>query len=215
MNLLKAYVNAGKATEASFDLIGKAPELIKTETSVSRPAKATDEEWQKMQQENAELSRCDVESLFRSVIGDLAGPVEGRRVQIDVQVEPDACVLRIDSIKFHDALRNLLENAVNYSPDGGHIELAARVTGPHVAFTVADEGPGIPEADLTRVFERFYRVDKSRSRDAGGTGLGLSIVKHLVELHGGTVRAGNKPTGGAIFTIELPVASLDAETLRR
>ena len=167
------------------------------------------------QQENAELSRCDVESLFRSVIGDLAGPVEGRRVQIDVDVEPEACVLRIDPIKFQDALRNLLENAVNYSPDGGHIELAARVTGPHVAFTVADEGPGIPEADLTRVFERFYRVDKSRSRDAGGTGLGLSIVKHLVELHGGTVRAGNKPTGGAIFTIELPVASLDAETLRR
>ena len=71
------------------------------------------------------------------------------------------------------------------------------------------------DVDLTRVFERFYRVDKSRSRDAGGTGLGLSIVKHLVELHGGTVRAGNKPTGGAIFTIELPVASLDAETLRR
>ena len=70
-----------------------------------------------------------------------------------------------------------------------------------VALTVADEGPGIPEGDLARVFERFYRVDKSRARDPGGTGLGLAIVKHLVELHGGTVRVENARGGGAVFTI--------------
>jgi signal transduction histidine kinase len=71
-------------------------------------------------------------------------------------------------------------------------------------IAVSDEGPGVPDEDLARIFERFYRVDKSRARDPGGTGLGLAIVKHLVELHGGHVRAENRPEGGARFTIELP-----------
>jgi signal transduction histidine kinase len=73
-----------------------------------------------------------------------------------------------------------------------------------VVIRVADKGPGIPEADLTRIFERFYRVDKDRSRESGGTGLGLSIVRHLVELHGGTVQAANRRDGGAVFTVRLP-----------
>ena len=96
----------------------------------------------------------------------------------------------------HDALRNLIENAVNYSSDGGRIELGARVEGgSRAADRSATTGPGVPEADLGRVFERFYRVDKSRTRDPGGTGLGLSIVRHLVELHGGSVSAA-QPAGG-------------------
>ena len=74
-----------------------------------------------------------------------------------------------------------------------------------LVLTVADEGPGIPEPDLERIFERFYRVDKARSRESGGTGLGLSIVKHLVELLGGRVWAANRPEGGAVFTITLPL----------
>jgi signal transduction histidine kinase len=85
--------------------------------------------------------------------------------------------------------------------------MAAHRQGDRIVLSVADEGPGIPEADLPRVFERFYRVDKARSRgvkDPGGTGLGLAIVKHLVELHGGRVTAANRPEGGAMFTVELP-----------
>jgi two-component system OmpR family sensor kinase len=78
------------------------------------------------------------------------------------------------------------------------------VDGGQVALSVADQGPGLPESDLGRVFERFYRVDKSRARAPGGTGLGLAIVRHLIELHGGQVQARNKPGGGAIFTIWLP-----------
>ena len=109
-----------------------------------------------------------------------------------------------DPIKMHDALRNLVENAVNYSSEGGRIELGARVEEGRVLLTVGDYGPGMPDADLNRVFERFYRVDKSRTRDPGGTGLGLSIVRHLVELHGGRVHADNRRGGGAIFTISLP-----------
>ena len=156
------------------------------------------------QQETAELSRCDVESLFRSVVVDLSGQIERQKVRSLIDVKPDASFMQVDPIKLHDALRNLVENAVNYSPEGGRIVLAARAQGGHVALTVSDEGPGLPESDLDRVFERFYRVDKSRTRDPGGTGLGLSIVKHLVELHGGRVRAENSPGGGAVFTILLP-----------
>jgi signal transduction histidine kinase len=74
----------------------------------------------------------------------------------------------------------------------------------HITLSVSDQGPGIPEDDLVRVFERFYRVDKSRTRDPGGTGLGLAIVRHLIELHGGRVRVENRPEGGARFTVELP-----------
>ena len=123
-------------------------------------------------------------------------------------VSPDAATVPGDPAKVQDALRNLLENATNYSPEGSTIVMRADRRGARIAITVSDDGPGIPEADLPRVFERFYRVDKSRTRegkDPGGTGLGLAIVKHLVELHGGRVIAANKPTRGATFTIELPL----------
>jgi two-component system phosphate regulon sensor histidine kinase PhoR len=156
------------------------------------------------QQEIAERHRCDVESLFKSVVADLTAPIERQQVQIEIAVEPDARVAQLDPTKLHDALRNLIENAVNYSPTGGRVTLGARIEGDRVALTVSDEGPGLPESDFERVFERFYRVDKSRTGDPGGTGLGLSIVRHLVELHGGQVRARNKPGAGAMFTILLP-----------
>ena len=112
-----------------------------------------------------------------------------------------------DPAKLHDALRNLLENATNYAPESSRIIMGAERIGQRIRLTVADEGPGIPEADLPRIFERFYRVDKSRTRgtrDPGGTGLGLAIVKHLIELHGGKASAANRPDGGAVFTIEVP-----------
>ena len=156
------------------------------------------------QQETADLHPCEVEALFRSVMTDLAVPLERRRIAVEVHIEPEACTVRLDPIRMHDAIRNLLENAIKHSPEGGRIEMSSRVDEECVSLSVADEGPGLPDEDLDRVFERFYRVDKSRTRDAGGTGLGLAIVRHLVELHGGYVRAANRPSGGAIFTIELP-----------
>jgi signal transduction histidine kinase len=100
-------------------------------------------------------------------------------------------------------VRNLVENAVNYSPEGAEIRLEAARRNGAIDLMVTDNGPGIPESDLTRIFERFYRVDKARSRP-GGTGLGLAIVRHLVELHGGSVRAENRPPAGARFTVTLP-----------
>ena len=104
----------------------------------------------------------------------------------------------------HDALRNLVANAITYSPERSTIRIDASKVDRRILLSVSDEGAGIPEDDLARVFERFYRVDKSRARDPGGTGLGLSIVKHLVELHRGAVVAGNRPEGGTRVTVTLP-----------
>ena len=155
-------------------------------------------------QEAADLHPIEVATLFRSVSTDLSERIDRQRLRVDINVDPGAEIIEADATKMHDALRNLMENAVNYSPEGGRIELGARVADARVLLTVADHGPGVPEADLERVFERFYRVDKSRTRDPGGTGLGLSIVRHLVELHGGRVRAENRKNAGAVFTISLP-----------
>jgi two-component system phosphate regulon sensor histidine kinase PhoR len=159
-------------------------------------------------QEQLDRERCGVEWLFEAVEADLADKIDARRVMIERRVAPDAPTVTGDPAKLQDALRNLLENAVNYSPDGGRVILASERRGNRIALSVSDSGPGIPEADLPRVFERFYRADKARSRgerDPGGTGLGLSIVKHLVELHGGTVAASNRPEGGAKMVVELPI----------
>jgi two-component system phosphate regulon sensor histidine kinase PhoR len=160
-------------------------------------------------QEPVDRGRCAVETLFAGAAGDLDAEIEARRLTIDVRIAPDAVAVEADPAKMHDVLRNLIENAVKHAPEGSRIVLEAARREDTVQLSVADEGPGIPETDLSRVFERFYRVDKARSRDGrdpGGTGLGLAIVKHLVELHGGTVRAGNRPEGGAIFSIHLPAS---------
>ena len=154
-------------------------------------------------QEVLERAPCDVAQLFRSVMADLTPVVSAKQQQIVVHISSDAAVIGADPAKLHDIVRNLVENAVNYSPDGAEIRLhASRHDGTSV-ITVSDSGPGIPAEDLDRVFERFYRVDKSRSRP-GGTGLGLAIVRHLTELHGGTATAANNTQGGAAFTITLP-----------
>jgi two-component system phosphate regulon sensor histidine kinase PhoR len=143
-------------------------------------------------------------AIVAGVERDLDSQLSAKRQQVAVTVAPDAATVLADPAKLHDILRNLLENASNYAPDGSTLEIDARREADGLAITVADRGPGIPESDLPRIFERFYRVDRSRTRDPGGTGLGLSIVRHLVELHGGNVRAANRTGGGAIITVTLP-----------
>ncbi len=107
------------------------------------------------------------------------------------------------------AVSNLVDNAIKYTPDGGAIRVSAEGNDASVVIDVADNGIGIPEADLPRVFERFYRVDKSRSRDMGGTGLGLAIVKHVVQSHGGSVEAESRPGKGTTFRMSLPAQAED------
>jgi two-component system phosphate regulon sensor histidine kinase PhoR len=102
------------------------------------------------------------------------------------------------------AISNLVTNAIKYSPNGTVVRLKARGAGEEVQIAVEDEGPGIEEHHLDRVFERFYRVDKARSRRAGGTGLGLAIVKHIAELHRGRVSLESVLGRGSIFTFHVP-----------
>jgi two-component system, OmpR family, phosphate regulon sensor histidine kinase PhoR len=157
-------------------------------------------------QEPVERQPCSVESMFTGVTTELASAIHDRPQQVVTRVDDEATTVVSDPAKLHDAFRNLVENAIVYAPPHTTIELASRRDGASIVLTVSDQGPGIPDADLTRVFERFYRVDKARSRESGGTGLGLSIVKHLVNLLGGEVKAANRAGGGAVFTVRLPAA---------
>ena len=118
----------------------------------------------------------------------------------------EGCRVLATRDEIHQVIYNLTDNAVKYSGSSGVVRVELRREGGDVVLTVADNGPGIPEEDLPRVFERFYRVDKARSRAAGGTGLGLSIVQDTVARRGGTVSAANRPEGGAVFTVRWPAA---------
>jgi two-component system phosphate regulon sensor histidine kinase PhoR len=161
-------------------------------------------------QESIARVDCRLDAIVAGVERDMQTTLGARRQAIRVAIGDAAAVVPADPTKLHDVLLNLMENASKYSPEGGAIDVTSERTDGTIAIRVADRGPGIPEVDLTRVFERFYRVDRSRARDPGGTGLGLSIVRHLVELHGGTVVAANRDGGGAIFSVMLPAGSTPA-----
>ena len=114
--------------------------------------------------------------------------------------------VRGDETQLTSMFSNLVDNAVKYTPPGGRVEVTGGFEGSEVAIRISDTGIGIPEAKLSRIFERFYRVDRARSKETGGTGLGLSIVKHVAENHGGRVTVQSTPGEGSIFTVYLPRA---------
>jgi two-component system phosphate regulon sensor histidine kinase PhoR len=130
---------------------------------------------------------------------------EKGRIELMEERAPEDTVVCCDSEAVSQILSNLMENAIKYTPEGGRISVGAQARGSMVEFFVRDTGIGIPEEDLPRLFERFYRVDKARSRELGGTGLGLSIVKHLVAAHNGTTRVESRVREGSTFSFTLPV----------
>jgi signal transduction histidine kinase len=109
-----------------------------------------------------------------------------------------------DETQLTSMFTNLVDNAVKYTPSGGRVEVTGGFEGSEIMIRVSDTGIGIPEGKLPRIFERFYRVDKARSKETGGTGLGLSIVKHIAENHGGRVTVESTPGEGSTFTVYLP-----------
>ncbi|GGF19032.1 sensor histidine kinase [Subtercola lobariae] len=153
---------------------------------------------------SAEL--VDVDTVVANAIDQNHVQVDARMVTIVSGGEKGAQVFGDEGLLVL-ALHNLIANAVQYSGEGTRIGVGVRVTEGIVEIAVTDQGVGIPEEDLGRVFERFFRVDQARSRNTGGTGLGLSIVKHVIENHGGDIRVWSQPLHGSTFTIRLPAAS--------
>ncbi len=114
--------------------------------------------------------------------------------------------VRGDETQLTSMFTNLVDNAVKYTPPGGRVEVIGGFEGQEIVVRIADTGIGIPEGKLSRIFERFYRVDKARSKATGGTGLGLSIVRHVAQNHGGRVTVQSTPGRGSVFTVRLPRA---------
>jgi two-component system phosphate regulon sensor histidine kinase PhoR len=129
--------------------------------------------------------------------------------KLSVKIAPDAPDFIGNADYLERAVTNLLDNAIKYAPAGGQIAVSAALVNRRVLIAVSDNGPGIPAADLPRLFERFYRVDKSRSRELGGTGLGLAIVKHIALAHGGSVEVESKVGKGSTFKIFIPLREKD------
>lgn len=154
-----------------------------------------------------ELAEVALGDALERVLDRLGPIVDGKAAEVVRSIPADLPPLRADPKRLDQVLFNLLENAIKYGPPSGlRIEVVARLDGEMAAITVRDNGPGIPQSDLPHVFERFYRVHKDRSREAGGSGLGLSIVKHLTQAHGGRVAAESVLGQGAVFRLAWPVA---------
>ncbi|HVN93634.1 MAG TPA: ATP-binding protein [Terracidiphilus sp.] len=143
--------------------------------------------------------------LLQDAIDSIGGIVVDSGVQLQTAGAPDAVVMA-DPDAIHQVFGNLMENALKYAQSGKRIRAGARLLASEVQFTIQDFGPGIGSEHLARIFERFYRVDKARSRESGGTGLGLAIVKHIVQAHGGRIWAESELGKGASFHFTLPLA---------
>jgi two-component system sensor histidine kinase BaeS len=162
------------------------------------------------------LSRVltDPARLVRSVVAQFAPQAEAKRITLRAEMSADLPTLTLDSQRVEQVLGNLISNAIRHTPEGGRIECRVSrdksSTAPHptlVTFTVTDTGAGIPPEALPHIFERFYRVDRSRSRAEGGTGLGLAIAKQLVEAHGGRIWATSEINQGTTVTFTLPLVT--------
>ncbi|NQW64895.1 MAG: histidine kinase [Actinobacteria bacterium] len=147
----------------------------------------------------------DVEDIIREAANQCQINAEGRNIEIVLGEISNSTVLG-DRDQLIMAFQNLIENAINYSPERTKVSVNASVIEGVVEISVADQGIGISESELERIFERFYRIDPARSRETGGTGLGLSIVKHVAVNHGGDVKVWSKMNVGSTFALRLPIA---------
>jgi two-component system phosphate regulon sensor histidine kinase PhoR len=130
-----------------------------------------------------------------------------KQITLEIEVPPGLPAVQGDASLLRDVLQNLLDNAIQYTPAGGRVHVTAEAKGREAVITVSDTGIGIPTSDRERIFERFYRVDAARSREAGGTGLGLSIAKHIVEAHNGRLWVDSVIGEGSKFSFSIPIAN--------
>jgi len=142
------------------------------------------------------IETVSISDLFQDAAAAISDSAKAEKIAFESIIEPEDIKIVCDRLKLNRILGNLVKNAVNFTPAGGTIRMEAAARGGEVVFCVTDTGPGIPEAELVRVFERFYQVDSSLTRPGGGAGVGLSIAREMAELHGGWIRLRNvKPNG--------------------
>jgi len=160
-----------------------------------------------LESQRAQLNFAPValRELAAAVADELAPQARDKNIAVAVEMPPDLSAARADAERLRQVFVNLLDNALKYTPPGGHVAVTARAGAGEIECCIADDGPGIAPEHLPRIFERFYRVDKARSRELGGTGLGLSIVKHIVQSHGGRVWAESRVGEGSRFCFTLPI----------
>ena len=153
---------------------------------------------------NLQLAEIKLRDFLEDVTGDWAKRLAGKNLRLELEVPDNFPTVHADERRIEEVVHNLLDNAVKYSHQNGRIVLNAGAPDQEVVLSVCDEGIGIAANDLPRIFERFYRADRARSRELGGTGLGLSIVKHIAQLHGGRVEAESVVGQGATIRVILP-----------
>ncbi len=152
-----------------------------------------------------DVEPLDLVGLAKEVVGGYADRAEERRIRLHAELQPPVS-MRGDRAQLGLLLSNLIDNALRFTAAKGTVLVRLDATESRAILQVSDTGEGIPAGELPRIFERFYRVDKARTRQTGGTGLGLAIVRHVAEAHGGTVRADSELGHGSTFTVTLPVA---------
>ncbi len=152
------------------------------------------------------LSSCRLEDMVSSALQICNIKADEKKINIHLEIAEDSKVnINANSILFEQAIINLVDNAIKYSPEGSSVTVKTEKQDGNILIKVIDNGSGIPAEHLDRIFERFYRVDKARSRRMGGTGLGLAIVKHIINAHGGKINVESEVERGSTFTVTLPI----------
>jgi signal transduction histidine kinase len=156
-----------------------------------------------LERDEPELDPLSLDQLVQEELERVRTVADEQGIDLTLQVAPAQVAGSRRDVAI--AVRNLLDNAIRYTPSGGSIGAELEVVGEEAVLRINDTGEGIPTRDLDRVFERFYRVDNARARATGGTGLGLAIVKHVVESHGGSVSVESELGAGSTFIVHLPI----------
>jgi two-component system phosphate regulon sensor histidine kinase PhoR len=156
-------------------------------------------------QKQPQKAQFNLIDLINDVVRDVKPLTKAHNIEIKTEFSLMNENIIADKAQIRQVLINLLQNAIKFNQAKGHVSISSRNLNEGIAISVQDTGFGIPSQDLPRIFERFYRVDKGRSRDMGGTGLGLSIVKHIVEAHKGSISVESQIGKGSTFTFTLPL----------
>lgn len=212
---LKTPIGAlGLLSEAILGAKNQPEEVVRFATKMQNEAKRLTD----LVQEIIDLSRLqssdplqrafpvEISEVIREAISQAQISAESRGIYVEAGALQDSTVIG-DRDQLIAAVHNLVENAINYSPENTKVSVTSKIVGNLIEISVTDQGIGIPETELGRIFERFYRVDPARSRATGGTGLGLSIVKHVALNHGGDVKVWSQIGVGSTFSILLPIAT--------